>query len=197
MQEVDRETSLFRDRFFIDFSWILGPILYEKIAKTIRGVSFFMLSLLRLQDRFWTVLGVDLASFFLSILVPNPFQNASKNRSKKTSNFESTFYRFLMDLGIHLGSHLAPESAISAHKGGQKEAKKAFQSELPKKLPKCSQNDPKMIPKTTPGAPIFKDFGTTFLTNLVKILRFFFVLVLGIRLVVARYLLCICLVFAW
>ena len=41
MQKLDRETSHFRDRFFIDFSRIFDPILHEKRTTLHRFCYFF------------------------------------------------------------------------------------------------------------------------------------------------------------
>ena len=163
MQKLDRETSLFRDRFFVDFWWILDPILREKVAKTIRGVSHF--SCFRYFvfktdfERFWGRFGID----FASILGPKTSLKRIRKQIKKIIEFWIDFSSLFDRFGLPLGSKLGPKIGYFGSQGGQKEAKKAFQIEFPKKLPKWTQNDPKMGPKTTPGTPIFDDFGCVFL----------------------------------
>ena len=103
MQKLDRETSRFRDRFFLDFSWIFDPILYEKAAKTMEGCSFFMFSLLRLQDRFWSIL----CSFWHRFFFNFGSQNVLKTHPKTCLKNHSIPTRFFIAFWYHLGGKLA------------------------------------------------------------------------------------------
>ena len=102
MQKLDRETSHFRDRFFIDFSRIFDPILHEKTAKTMEGCSFFMFSLLRLQDRFWRILWSFWYRFFFNFgswnLLKTHLETCLKNHAIPT--------RFFIAFWCHLGAKL-------------------------------------------------------------------------------------------
>ena len=136
MQRPDRETSHFRDRFFIDFSWILDPLLCEKPAKTMEGCSFFMFSLLRLQDRFGTVLG----SFWHRFCFNFGSQNLPKMLPKtclKNHSIPTRFFNcFLMDLGSLFGPSWVPNRLFRFTRGVKKMPKNTFQIEFPKKASK-------------------------------------------------------------
>ena len=69
MQKLDRETSHFRDRFFIDFSRIFDPILHKKQQKRWRVVRFscFRYFVFKTDfERFGGRFGID----FSAILAP-------------------------------------------------------------------------------------------------------------------------------
>ena len=56
-----------------------------------RGVAFFMISLLLLQERFQHIIGTVFASIFHRFWLPNHFQNALENLSQKMIEFGSDF----------------------------------------------------------------------------------------------------------
>ena len=196
MQKLDRETSHFRDRFFIDFSRIFDPILHEKTAKTMEGCSFFMFSLLRLQDRFWTVLGSFWHRFCFNFGSQNFLKTHPKTDQKNHRILNRFFFAFWSIWAPLLGPSWVPKSVISVHKGVKKRPKRRFKSSSQKSF----QNEPKMTPKWVqkppPGHRFSLILGRFFLTNLVRISFFFLGLVLGIRQVVAWYLLGSCLIIA-
>ena len=160
MQKLDRETSHFRDRFFIDFSRIFDPILHEKTAKTMEGCSFFMFSLLRLQDRFGTVLGSFWHRFFCNFGSQNLLKTLPKTDQKNHQILNRFFIAFWSIWAPFLGPSWLQNRSFRVTRGVKKRPKRRFKSSLQKRLPKWSQNEPKMIPKTTPGTPISHDFGT-------------------------------------
>ena len=120
-------------------------------------MSFFVFSLVLLQDRFQHVFDTVFGSIFLPFWLQNPFQNASKNLSKKTHILGSIFYTFLAVFGPswrHLGSNLAPTLAnlapFWASRGRPKSTKIGQDRYLsifrPKLAPRSSQ---------TPSGPRF------------------------------------------
>ena len=161
MQKLDRETSHFRDRFFIDFSRIFDPILHEKTAKTMEGCSFFMFSLLRLQDRFWRILWSFWYRFFFNFgsqnLLKTHLETCLKNHAIPTR----FFYRFLMpswrQVG-HLSAILPPTWPILAPRWAPRGSQKGLFLEAfwecrarPPKNAKKASNSTEKPPKSNPN----------------------------------------------
>ena len=151
--------------FGTDFSLIFHgfstPFYMKKQQKRWRVVRFscFRYFVFKTDfERFWGRFGID----FSSILAPKTCLKRLRKPVWKIIKFWFVFLSLFDRFGILFGSKLGPKIDYFGSKGGQKEAKKVSQIEFPKKLPKWSQNDPKMGPKTTPGTPIFIDFGKVF-----------------------------------
>ena len=174
MQKPDRETSHFRDRFFIDFSWILDPLLCEKPAKTMEGCSFFMFSRLRLQDRFGTVLGSFWHRFFCNFGSQNLLKTLPKTDQKNHQILNRFFIAFWSIWAPFLGPIWLPNRLFRFTRGakrGQNGVSNRVPKKAPKMDPKWSQNGSKTTPRDTNFLWFWEGFLNEFGENLVFLFR--------------------------
>ena len=161
MQKLDKETSHFRDRLIMDFSRIVDPGLHEKTAKTMEGCSFFMFSLLRLQDRFWTVLGSFWHRFCFNFGSQNLLKTHPKTDQKNHRILNRFFFAFWSIWAPLLGPSWVPKSLISVHRGSER-GQKGVSNRVPKKaskmIPKWPQNGSRNHPRDTDFLRFWESF---------------------------------------